>query len=254
MLVKEEKDDGTIYSIEGKLIYIKIDEFNLLKKTEEKLQYDLISGPKPSRNKILESHGKNFSIFSWNVKVKRLLTPYGPFFAITQLLVKLSWISFLIPPEMVPGRAGLLITLCLVLTNYFIYAEELSPPVSGITPLHIWSNMCLGMTIFAFMEYAYILYYIRFGYIKVKRNAKIEVLSNVLGQKEHGLIKLTDKESIKKTLEDQEGTDFQNWARSVDKCAVKIFPLTFVVQVIVYWLYFTNFFSRGFLGFVTTSS
>ena len=254
MLIEEGNDDYTIHSIEGTLIYIKTDEFNLLKKTEEKLQYDLTNGPKTSPNKILEIHGQNFTIFSWNVKFKRLLTPYGPMFGMTMLLVELSWISFLIPPEMVPGRAGLLITLCLVLTNYFIYAEELSPPVSGITPLHIWSNMCLSMAIFAFMEYAYILYYIRFGYKKVKRNAKVQVLSNVIEQKERVLNKLANKELLEKTLEDQERTGFQNWARSVDSRAVKIFPLTFVVQAIVYWLYFTNFFTRGFLGFVTASS
>ena len=167
----------------------------------------------------------------------------------TAMLVELSWISFLIPPEMVPGRAGLLITLCLVLTNYFIYAEESSPSISGITPMHIWCNMCLMMAIFAFMEYAYLLFYIRFGHKRIKENSKIGGLNNLSGQQSQGIVPISNKESSKKTLEDHEKIQFHNWAKSVDSYAIKIFPLAFVIFTITYWFYFTNFFSQFRTGY-----
>ena len=43
------------------------------------------------------------------------------------LFVLVSWISFLIPPDIVPGRMALLITLFLVLVNIFNNVNTNSP-------------------------------------------------------------------------------------------------------------------------------
>ena len=47
------------------------------------------------------------------------------------LFVVVSWVSFLIPPEVVPGRMALLVTLFLVLTNIFNTITNISPNVEG---------------------------------------------------------------------------------------------------------------------------
>ena len=51
-----------------------------------------------------------------------IITYYLP----SGLFVLVSWISFLIPPDIVPGRMALLITLFLVLVNIFNSTTNLS--------------------------------------------------------------------------------------------------------------------------------
>ena len=52
-----------------------------------------------------------------------IITYYLP----SGLFVLVSWISFLIPPDIVPGRMALLITLFLVLVNIFNNVNTNSP-------------------------------------------------------------------------------------------------------------------------------
>ena len=44
------------------------------------------------------------------------------------LLVALSWVSFIINPEVVPGRMGLLVTVFLMLITLFISVKRDAPP------------------------------------------------------------------------------------------------------------------------------
>ena len=46
-----------------------------------------------------------------------------------------SWVSFLIPPEIVPGRMTLLVTIFLVLINIFNNVTSNSPNVEGLTAI-----------------------------------------------------------------------------------------------------------------------
>ena len=54
------------------------------------------------------------------------------------LFVVVSWASFLIPPEVVPGRMAMLITLFLVLINIFNIVTSNSPNVEGMTAIAAW--------------------------------------------------------------------------------------------------------------------
>ncbi len=47
----------------------------------------------------------------------------------TGLFVVVSWISFIVPPEVVPGRMALLVTLFLVLVNIFNSVTANAPKV-----------------------------------------------------------------------------------------------------------------------------
>ena len=51
------------------------------------------------------------------------------------LFVLVSWVSFLIPPEIVPGRMTLLVTIFLVLINIFNNVTSNSPNVEGLTAI-----------------------------------------------------------------------------------------------------------------------
>ena len=71
-----------------------------------------------------------------------------------------SWVSFLIPPEVVPGRMALLITLFLVLTNIFNTITNISPNVEGMTAISSWMIACMFFVFLALLEYALILYFL----------------------------------------------------------------------------------------------
>ena len=51
------------------------------------------------------------------------------------LFVCLSWISFLIPVEIVPGRIALLVTLLLALINMFNSSLQTQPNTKAITAM-----------------------------------------------------------------------------------------------------------------------
>ena len=96
------------------------------------------------------------------------------------LFVVVSWVSFLIPPEVVPGRMALLVTLFLVLTNIFNSITNVSPNTEGMTAIASWMIACMGFVFLALLAYASILYFLLVSfksisdrwYIKVTRILK----------------------------------------------------------------------------------
>ena len=54
-----------------------------------------------------------------------------------------SWISFVVPPDVIPGRMALLITLFLVLVNIFNTVTTNTPKAEGLTAIEIWMLSCL---------------------------------------------------------------------------------------------------------------
>ena len=62
----------------------------------------------------------NFSITGIEISFKRHKFKYiYVYYLPSGLFVVVSWVSFLIPPEVIPGRMAMLITLFLVLINIF---------------------------------------------------------------------------------------------------------------------------------------
>ena len=73
------------------------------------------------------------------MKLKRHLLKYLIIYYLPSgLFVVVSWVSFLIPPDVVPGRMAMLITLFLVLTNIFNMITANSPNVEGMTAIAAW--------------------------------------------------------------------------------------------------------------------
>ena len=68
------------------------------------------------------------------------------------LFVVVSWVGFLIPPEVVPGRMSMLITLFLVLTNIFNIVTTNSPNVEGMTAIAAWMLVCIFFVFGALVE------------------------------------------------------------------------------------------------------
>ena len=88
------------------------------------------------------------------------------------LFVVVSWVSFLIPPEVVPGRMAMLITLFLVLINIFNIVTTNSPNVEGMTAIAAWMLVCIFFVFGALVGYAYLLWKKKKSCLKRKKTKK----------------------------------------------------------------------------------
>ena len=87
-------------------------------------------------------------------QVQYLVQVYLP----SGMFVITSWVSFLIKPEIVPGRMALLVTLFLVLINIFNSVRQRAPISSSLNALDLYIVVCIFLIFGALMEYAAILF------------------------------------------------------------------------------------------------
>jgi len=73
------------------------------------------------------------------------------------MFVVVSWVSFLIKPEVVPGRMALLVTLFLVLINIFNSVRERAPISTQLNAVDLYLVVCIFLVLSALLEYALIL-------------------------------------------------------------------------------------------------
>lgn len=124
------------------------------------LDYEIIIKNLKKNDRIFEAGALgNFSLAGFEMTLSRhvmsyIITYYLP----SGLFVVVSWISFLIPPDIVPGRMTLLITLFLVLVNIFNNVTTNSPKAEGLTAIEIWMLVCILFVFGALIVYAVILY------------------------------------------------------------------------------------------------
>ena len=59
------------------------------------------------------------------------------------MFVIVSWISFLVPPESVPGRMTILVTVFLVLVNIFNSITSNIPRADGLTAIESFIIVCI---------------------------------------------------------------------------------------------------------------
>ena len=67
----------------------------------------------------------------------------------------LSLVSYFIPPEIVPGRMGMLITLYLILINSYNSVD--APPDRGFSDIEVWFYGMQSLILLAILEYGLVL-------------------------------------------------------------------------------------------------
>lgn len=72
-------------------------------------------------------------------------------------MVVVSWMSFLIHPDVVPGRLGLLLTLLLMMINLNNSVAAASPSSASLNPLLLWIIASEAFVFTALVEYALIM-------------------------------------------------------------------------------------------------
>ena len=73
------------------------------------------------------------------------------------LLILATHISFFIPPDNIPGRMSLIVTILLMFINNYAYVRGAIPLVSEISMLDVWCISCILFVTMALFEYALIL-------------------------------------------------------------------------------------------------
>ena len=156
--------------------------------------------------------------FRWSICLERQISPFvWQVFMPTTFMVALSWISFLIPPSCYPGRISLLVTIVLCLINVMTSEMHQSPESNGLNAINCWFLICLVLVAIASLEYAIILYFMRFKRDKVHS----EKGRNVANSSE-----INHSWSTK--------------ANSIDYCSLLFIPSLFILIAIVYFLVYLN--------------
>jgi len=75
------------------------------------------------------------------------------------MFVVVSWLSFLVPPESVPGRMAICMTTLLTLTAMFAAVRQSTPSVSYVKALDIWMVVCIFFVFLTLVEYTLVLRY-----------------------------------------------------------------------------------------------
>ena len=152
-------------------------------------------------------------------------------------MVSLSWISFIIPPDSFPGRMGLLVTLVLCIINVMINEMEQSPATNGISTIDLWCIICLVMVAIASLEYAVLLYLMRFGKRGLVTTCSKSVFPtgkvSVLQAKEGTNSVLTEENNA------EENSLLRLQAKVIDYFALILVPALFLVIVLTYFLHYS---------------
>ena len=173
---------------------------------------------------------EKYSRVGFRIKLRRhYLTCVIKYYMPSTIFVLVSWISFLIPPDVIPGRMGLLITLLLVLINLFNSIKD--PPATSPSALDVWILSCIFFVTLALAAYASLLY--------LKKAASFS--------KQHAMIAINSEVDVKTVFETRPGLpktqpskmkqdQLDNKLECLDRCFLKIFPLIFIVFNLTYWL------------------
>ena len=171
----------------------------------------------PIRNHTCTYVEKDYSVVGFTMVLERHYGKYIlEFYLPSTILVMASWVSFLIPAHIVPGRMALLITLLLVLINQFGDINVVVPQSESPTALTIWALCCILFVGGSLMVYA-ILLYKQFAQKTSLPKNKITYVKGKLPEKENGPL----EEDVQKI----------HW----DKKFLKGFPLCFFIFNLVYW-------------------
>ena len=227
-LSQADLNDDMIPTINGFFKHVLKHKYGLQYKNMKGSKYRLLKEPGVSRYKTITLHNTSMPSFSWELHLERNFLPYmvksyGP----VPAMVAIAWLGFLIPPEMVPGRAGILVTLFLVMANLYIYEMESLPYIGSITPLHIWYEIGQDLLFLAFLEYAYLLFLMRFG--------NSNSVESVIGNNDRGTMEGLPTNPNLKLIK---GQNFKEKAKRIDSFAIKVFPLISLAILSLYFCYY----------------
>jgi len=133
-------------------------EFVYERENQRTLPFNVDIQPLPHHKTVVVGSSSNYSAYGFEVLLSRSL---GPFilsvYLPSAMFVMMSWVSFFVPPDIVPARIVLLVTLCLVLINMFNSTTTRIPVSNAVTAMEVWLLACMLLVFLSLVEYAIIL-------------------------------------------------------------------------------------------------
>ena len=201
---------------------------------QRNLEYKIIITNLSSHEKTFEYIGVNWAYCGFKILLERTLTQilFQVYFT-SALLVIVTWASFILNPNNVPGRMGLLVTAFLTLINIFIGVRNSSPPSSGLNAISIFLVVCIGNVFAAFLEYACVL--IIFGQ---------GVASRQLGTAHPDQLRIDSTEESE-AITDRNKSNIQSCGKklannAIDCMSLILFPTTFAIFFTIYFNLYTH--------------
>ncbi|XP_059096027.1 glycine receptor subunit alpha-2-like [Tigriopus californicus] len=173
----------------------------------------------------------NYSVAGFELTLRRKVSHYIiTYYLPSGMFVIVSWISFLVPPDIVPGRMTLLVTVFLVLVNIFNTITTNIPKAEGLTAIEAWVIVCVLFVFGALIEYAGLL-------LKMKLAATRPCKGT---SRENSLLlngKMPDEKKWLRGISRRKQREDISHAR-LDILFLLLFPLFFLIFNLIYWLGF----------------
>ena len=209
-------DDDKIVKCTSKLHLHYLDEF------ARTLQYTISLKEMAPEKRTTAYLGQSYSRCGFMVLYTRSKTQlFFQVYLTAGMLVIVSWTSFLINPNIVPGRMGLLVTLFLVLVNIFNGFKNSAPPSIDLNALDVYLIICIGHVFFVLIQYAIVLFVGNFC-------IKVSVVTR------HKVYDESVSHSATSTR-NQVGKGQQYQAMNTfDSASLMLFPLVFILCLVIY--------------------
>merc|ERR1719320_512615 len=197
------------------------------------LDYDIQISPLEEDDKVFVGGPLgNYSLAGFEMILKRHVSHYIiTYYLPSGLFVVVSWISFLIPMDVIPGRMALLVTLFLVLVNIFNNVTTNTPKAEGLTAIEAWMLACILFVFGALVEYAAILFK-KQRYVSGQHKVNLKIIC-----KENYKYEVQEKSPANQAVTVQQLAE-EYWR--IDKFFLKSFPILFFIFNIIYWLAFSS--------------
>ncbi|XP_078326171.1 glycine receptor subunit alpha-2-like isoform X3 [Crassostrea virginica] len=139
------------------------------------------------------------------------------------LIVMLSWVSFWVDIDATPARVSLGVLTVLTMTTQSSGARSALPRVSYIKAIDVWMAVCLTFVFLALLEFAYI------NVVSRRKSRPKRTASQC---------KLALQKDTTPMAPIVNHIDFKKRARHVDKIARVVFPSTFFIFNISFWVFY----------------
>ena len=216
---------------------------------QRSLQYE-ISWPKKSLKKVM-----NFQTGSWEycgfrihlnrISVKYLAGAYAP----AVLFVVISWLSFIIKPDAIPGRIMLLLNIFLMMIILMNDIKSSAPDTNSINALDMYLAVCTLCVFMAMIEYAIILMIMKLhnlNWSDIPQKREMRLSSD---NKASTLLKIRPilTETTKSIESDEQSENetilfikhfFIIAFYNLDWISLVLFPFVFIIFNICYWSYY----------------
>jgi hypothetical protein len=126
---------------------------------QKSIEHSLRLMPLPRKNRSITLASGNYAVCGFSIQLARKrMQNFVQIFMPSFMFVIVSWISFIINPEVVPGRMALLITIVLVQLNLFNDTKNKAPKsASNVNAVDLYLIFSMFLVFAALMEYAIIL-------------------------------------------------------------------------------------------------